>query len=243
MNKPVLKYHRVMLKLSGELFGGQSEKGINYKATEEIAQRIKNIRKQVAVDLAIVIGGGNIVRGKEKPTQVDEVTADQMGMLGTVINGLAFQEALERLGEPTRMMTAFEIKAMAEPYIRRRTLRHLDKDRIIILTGGIGTPGFSTDTTAAVRAKELGCDVVVKATSVDGVYSDDPKTNPQAQLFTTLTYQEAITRDLKVMDGTAFAFCRDKKIPIIVFNVNQLERLGDIVRGQQVGTLISSQKE
>lgn len=234
-----LKYKRVLLKLSGELLGGSSGQGIDFEAIEKISQQLINIKKETGVQLATVVGGGNIFRGRSRGSKVDEATADYMGMLATVINGLAFQEALERLGEPTRMLTAFEIEAVSELYIRRRAIRHLEKGRTIILTGGTGHPFFTTDSGAALRACEIGCDVILKATNVDGIYSEDPHKNPQAKLYKKLTYREAITQGLEAMDTTAFALCQKQKMPIIVFNIEKLNSLDTILKGEEIGTLVS----
>jgi uridylate kinase len=233
------KYKRVLLKLTGELFGGKDEHGIDFGSCERIARELLSIWKKTGLELAIVVGGGNIFRGRERTSLVDEATADYMGMLATIINGLALQEALERLGAPTRMMTAIEAKAIAEPYIRRRAQRHLEKGRIVIFTAGTGNPFFTTDSGAALRAIELNCDIILKATNVDGVYSQDPKQNPSARRFRHLTYQEAIEKGLEVMDATAFALCKRQKMPIIVFNINKLKQLDQLLRGTPMGTLVS----
>jgi uridylate kinase len=234
-----LKYRRVVLKLTGELFGEKGGRGINFAAYENIASQIIKIRKKTKVDLAIVVGGGNIFRGRERAIHVDEAIADYMGMLATVINGMALQEALERLGAPTRMLTAFEIRTVAEPYIRRRAIRHIEKGRVVILTAGVGSPFFTTDSGAALRAIELRCDAILKASDVDGVYSCDPNKNLKAKLYKNLTYQEALEKHLNVMDATAFALCQKHKMPIIVFNIKRLGDLGKILRGQKIGTLVS----
>jgi uridylate kinase len=234
-----LKYKRVLLKLTGELFGEKNGKGIDFRSFENISTQIIKIWKSSKVDLAIVVGGGNIFRGRERATNVDGATADYMGMLATVINGMALQEALERLGAPTRMMTAFEINSVAEPYIRRRAIRHIEKGRIVIFTAGVGNPFFTTDSGAALRAIEMNCDVILKATSVDGVYSEDPAKNPNAKLYDKLSYQEALEKNLQVMDATAFALCQKHKMPIIVFNVNRLKDIGSLLQGEKIGTLVS----
>lgn len=236
----MLKYKRVLLKLSGELFGDKNGKGIDFTSYERIAKELINAWKKTKIELAIVVGGGNIFRGRERNKKVDEVAADYMGMLATIINGMALQEALERLGAPTRMMTAFEIKAVAEPYIRRRAQRHLKKGRIVIFTAGVGSPFFTTDSGAALRAIEIGCDVILKATDVNGVYSDNPNKNPKAKLYKQLTYQEAIEKNLEVMDATAFALCKKQKMPIIVFNIKKLGSIGKILKGEKIGTLVSA---
>jgi uridylate kinase len=233
------KYKRVILKISGELFGFENDRGINFNSYDKIAKKIYKIHKNNNFELAIVVGGGNIFRGREKKREVDAAVADYMGMLATIINGMALQEALERLSAPTRMMTAFEVKAVAEPYIRRRAIRHLEKERIVIFTAGVGSPFFTTDSGAALRAIEINCDAILKATNVDGVYSKDPKKDKKAKLYKKLTYKQALKKDLKVMDATAFALCMREKMPIIVFNIEKLEKMGDILKGKNIGTLVS----
>lgn len=239
VTKGKLKYKRVLLKLSGELFGEKDGKGIGFDRFKEIAGQIAKIWKKTGIELAIVVGGGNIFRGRERASGVDEAAADYMGMLATVINGMALQDALERSGAPTRMMTAFEIRTVAEPYIRRRAIRHIEKGRVVIFTAGTGSPFFTTDSGAALRAIETHCDIILKATNVDGVYSKDPKVNPKAKLFKHLTYQEAIEKNLKVMDVTAFALCQKHKMPIIVFNVEKLKDMDELLKGKNFGTLVS----
>ncbi|MBI4157738.1 UMP kinase [Candidatus Woesebacteria bacterium] len=234
-----VKPKRVLLKLTGELFGDDNGKSINFSSINSIASEITKIWRKNKIDLAIVVGGGNIFRGRERQSAVDEATADYMGMLATVINGLALQEALERQGAPTRMMTAFEITSVAEPYIRRRAIRHLEKGRIVIFTAGVGSPFFTTDSGAALRAIEIKCDLILKATNVDGVFSDDPKKNPKAKLYKKLSYQEALEKGLNVMDATSFALCMRHKMPIVVFNINKLTSLNKIIQGSGFGTLIS----
>lgn len=233
-----LKYSRVLLKLTGDLFGNEKGKGINFEAFNEISEKIIRICKETKVQLAIVVGGGNIFRGRERDSKVDEPTADYMGMLATVINGMALQEAFERHEMPTRMMTAFEIKAVAEPYIRRRAIRHLEKGRVVIFTAGIGSPFFTTDTGAALRAVEINCDVLIKATNVDGIYSEDPKKNSHAKLHKKLNYNEVIKKELQIMDTAAFTLCRKHKIPIIVFNIKRLNDLTKIIKGSKIGTIV-----
>lgn len=239
MPKKALKYQRILLKLSGELFGDESRQGINFEACERMAKDLIKIWQQTGVKLAIVVGGGNIFRGRDRGQAVDEATADYMGMLATIINGLALQEALERLGAPTRMMSAIQVQVIAEPYIRRRAKRHLEKGRIVIFSAGTGNPFFTTDSGAALRAIEIGCDVILKATNVDGVYSDNPQTNSKAKLYKHLTYQEALEKGLEVMDATAFALCKRQKMPVIIFNINQFHNLDKILRGEHIGTLVS----
>lgn len=239
MGKADIKYKRVLLKLTGELFGNNNGKGINFSSFEGIAEQIISIHKKTKVELAIVVGGGNIFRGRERAKNVDEATADYMGMLATIINGMALQEAIERLGAPTRMMTAFEVRFVAEPYIRRRAIRHLEKGRIIILTAGVGSPFFTTDSGAALRAIELKCNLILKATNVDGIYSNDPRKNPKATFYKKLSYDEAIKKDLKIMDTTAFSLCKNHNMPIVVFNINKLNSIDKILKGKAIGTLVS----
>ena len=239
MSRSDIKYKRVLLKLTGELFGNKGGKGINFSSFESIAKQIITIWKKTNVEFAIVVGGGNIFRGRERAKNVDEATADYMGMLATIINGMALQEAIERLGAPTRMMTAFEVRFVAEPYIRRRAIRHLEKGRIIILTAGVGSPFFTTDSGAALRAIELKCNLILKATNVDGIYSEDPQKNHKAKFYKKLSYDEAIKKDLKVMDTTAFSLCKNHNMPIVVFNINKLKNIDKILKGKAIGTLVS----
>ncbi len=234
------KYKRVLLKLTGELFGFEKGKGINFSSYDSISKVLVNLVEKTKVELVVVIGGGNIFRGREKDLSVDEATADYMGMMATVINGLGLQEAIERNGKTTRMMTAFEVKSVAEPFIRRRAIRHLGKGHIVILAAGIGSPFFTTDTGAALRAAELKCDVLLKASNVDGVYSSDPKKDSKATKFEKLTFDESIAKNLKIMDTSAFQICKEKNIPITVFNINKLDSLEDILKGKTIGTLITN---
>ena len=233
-------YRCIVLKLSGEALQGRLGFGIDPLVLRDLAQQIKEV-KALGVRLAIVVGGGNIFRGLQTSanTGMERATADYMGMLATAINGLALQDALEHSGVPTRVMTAIEIAKVAEPYIRRRAMRHLEKGRTVIFVGGTGNPFFTTDTTAALRAMELGADVVLKATNVDGVYSADPSTNPKAKRFTTLTYMDVLKKGLRVMDATAVSLCMDGHMPIIVFNLHRRGNIKRVVCGQQVGTRVS----
>jgi len=241
--KSKLIYKRVLLKLGGELFGKKNGWGISFSAYERIAKDIIRIKRKNKIELAIVVGAGNIFRGREvEGLKTDETVADRMGMLGTIINGLALQEALERFGMPTRMMTAVRMDSIAEPFIQRRAIRHLEKGRILIFTGGVGSPFFTTDSAAALRACEINCDLILKATNVDGVYDSDPEKNQRAKRFEKLTYQEALEKRLKIMDNTAFALCQRKEKPIIVFNVNHINRIPEIVRGEQIGTLVTAKR-
>jgi uridylate kinase len=234
------KYRRVLIKLSGEALGDASGSGINPEAIHEMARQIREVR-EMGVDVVIVVGGGNIFRGLQGSAKgIERATGDYMGMLGTVINALALQDALEKQGVPTRVQSAITMSQVAEPFIRRRAVRHLEKNRVVIFGGGTGNPYFSTDTTAALRAAEVGADVILKATKVDGVYDSDPKKNPKAKRFDRITYIEALQKQLKVMDSTAFSLCMDNKMPIIVFNMFEGDNLARVVRGQKVGTLVSS---
>jgi len=232
------KFQRVLLKISGEALGAADGRGLDPKRTNAIARQVAEISR-AGVQLAIVIGGGNIVRGSDVlGTGMDPAVADTMGMLATVINGLALQDALERLKVDTRLQTAIPMHAAAEPYIRRRCLRHLDKGRVVILAGGTGSPHFTTDTAAALRACEIGAQVLLKATNVDGVYSDDPRKNAKAKRLKRLTYEDVLHKNLRVMDLTAVTLCRERKIPIIVFNVGKPGNIRRAVFGKTVGTSI-----
>jgi len=235
-----LKYKRILLKLSGEMFGGNKKEGIDFKSIEKIAITLLNLKKKFSIDLAVVIGAGNIFRGRMIDNRnFDRAQADYMGMLATIINCLALQGEIERLGGQTRLLSEITVTTVCEPFIRRRALRHLDKGRIVILGGGTGNPFFTTDSAAALKATELQCDVVLKGSNVDGVYDSDPKKNSGAKKFETLTYQYALEKGLMVMDSTAFALCQHEKIPIIVFDANKLENLEKIITGEKVGTLIT----
>lgn len=235
-----LKYQRVLLKLSGEALSGPQGFGIDPNQADDIAQRIAEI-KETGVDVAMVIGAGNLWRGRRGLERgMDRATADYMGMLATVMNALALMDALERIGIVTRVQSAIEMPSVAEPYIRRRAIRHLEKDRVVILGGGTGNPYFSTDTAAALRAMEIGADVLIKATKVDGVYDSDPEVNPEARLFDHLTYIDAINRRVEVMDSTAISLCMDNNLPILVLNLWSREDLRDALCGKEVGTLVDS---
>jgi uridylate kinase len=231
-------YKRIVLKLSGESLQGQSGYGIDISVTRSIASQIKQIHS-LGIEIAIVIGGGNILRGaKASQEGIDKSTADYMGMLATAINGMALQDALEKEGVFTRLQTAIEMRQIAEPYIRRRAIRHLEKKRVVIFVCGIGNPYFTTDTTAALRAAEIGADVILKATKVDGVYSDDPLKNNLAKRYTELTYIEVLNKQLKVMDSTAVSLCMDNKIPIVVFDLFKEGNLKNAVQGKNLGTVV-----
>jgi len=234
-----LKYKRILLKLSGEVMGGENGFGINIDEAEAIAQRVKEVH-QIGVEVAIVIGAGNLWRGKQGLEHgMDRATADYMGMLATVMNALALMDALERADVMTRVMTAIEMRAIAEPYIRRRAIRHLDKGRVVIFGAGTGNPFFSTDTAAALRATEIEANVVIKATKVDGVYDSDPKKNPNAVKFDTLNYIDVLNRRLQVMDPTAITHCMENHIPLLVLNLWDETALGKALMGEKIGTLIS----
>ena len=237
---PEAAYKRVLLKLSGEALMGEGSFGIDPKVTQAIASKIKSVT-ELNVQLAIVVGGGNIWRGFKASSQgMDRSAADYMGMLATVLNGLALQDALENNGIFTRVMTAIEMHQVAEPYIRRRAIRHLEKGRVIILAGGAGLPYFTTDTTAALRSMEIAAEVILmEKNQVDGVYDADPRLNPAATKFDRLTFKEALDRDLRVMDSTALTMCRDNNMPIIVFSL-QDDNLSKVVSGEPIGTLIKN---
>ena len=233
-----LKYRRILLKISGEALAGEQAFGISADVVRFIAEEVREVH-QLGVQIGMVIGGGNIFRGVEASAQgMDRSSADYMGMLATVINGLALQDALEKLTVDTRVQTAIEMREIAEPFIRRRALRHLEKRRVVIFVGGTGNPYFTTDTAAALRAMEITADVVFKATKVDGVYSADPKTDPTATKFDELSYIEVLSRRLKVMDSTAISLCMDNGFPIVVFNLQEKGRLRQLVFGERVGTLV-----
>lgn len=233
-----LKYKRILLKLSGEALAGPDGFGIDPMQAEDIAIRVQEVR-DLGVDVAIVIGAGNLWRGRRGLERgMDRATADYMGMLGTVMNALALMDAMERHDMVTRVQSAIEMHAVAEPYIRRRAIRHLEKGRVVILGGGTGNPFFSTDTAAALRAMEIDADVLIKATKVDGVYDKDPVKYPDAVRFDQLSYMETINRRLEVMDSTAISLCMDNKLPILVLNLWNPEDLKNAIRGEKVGTLV-----
>lgn len=236
------KFKRVLLKLSGEALAGEDGISIDPLRAEAIAKRVVPIH-EMGVELAIVIGAGNLWRGiLGLERGMDRATADYMGMLGTVMNALALMDAIERAGVVVRVQTAIEMRAVAEPYIRRRAIRHLEKNRVVILGGGTGNPFFSTDTAAALRAVEIGAEVLIKATKVDGVYDSDPVKNPDAKKFDRLTYIETLNRRLEVMDNTAVTLCMDNHLPILVLNFWEEQDLLNALRGEQVGTLVTSGK-
>jgi uridylate kinase len=231
-------YKKILLKLSGEALAGQNGFGIDTDVLKVLAAEIKEIHEK-GVQIGIVLGGGNIFRGIKGATKgMDRASADYMGMLATVLNCLALQDALEQVSVHTRVQSAIEMQELAEPYIRRRAVRHLEKNRVVIFGGGTGNPYFTTDTTAALRAMEIGSEVVIKATKVDGVYDADPQDNPQAKRFEELSYIEVLQRGLKVMDSTAISLCMDNQLPIIVCDLNQRGALRRVVDGEAVGTLV-----
>lgn len=233
-----LKYRRILLKLSGEALGTQGS-GIDAATVRSIAAEVKRVHA-LGVKVAMVIGGGNMWRGADAAaTGIDRATADYVGMLATVMNSLVMQDAMEKLGIATRVQTAIEMPPVAEPFIRRRAVRHLEKERVVILAAGSGNPFFTTDTAAALRAVELNADVLLKATKVDGIYDDDPMRNSQAQRFEQLSYMRALNMGLRVMDSTALSLCKDNAMPIIVFNLRQEGALEAIVRGEKCGTLVT----
>jgi uridylate kinase len=235
--KPV--YRRVLLKLSGEaLAGGHQKHRIDEKVVQAIARAVYDVRKS-GVEIALVIGGGNIYRGADGERMgMDRVSSDYMGMLATLITALALQNALEKIGAHTRVQSSIEMFKVAEPYIRRRALRHLEKGRIVIFAGGTGNPYFTTDTAAALRAIEIGADVILKATNVDGIYSSDPKKDPKAKKFKEITYIEAINRHLRVMDTTAITLCMENKLPIVVFSLHNPGNIRRVVQGESIGTVV-----
>lgn len=231
-------YRRILLKLSGEALAGDQGFGIDTKILKALAAEIKSVR-EAGVQIGIVVGGGNIFRGIKGTTEgMDRASADYMGMLATMLNCLALQDALENEGVHTRVQSAIEMRELAEPYIRRRAVRHLEKNRVVIFGAGTGNPYFTTDTTAALRAMETGSQVVLKATKVDGIYDADPKKNPQAKRFETLSYIDVLNRGLQVMDSTAISLCMDNRLPIIVFDLNEKDSLKRVVSGEAIGTLV-----
>jgi len=231
-------YGRILLKLSGEALAGERGLGFDFATLDRFAQEVKDV-VDLGVDMGLVIGGGNIVRGSQlSQLGMDRVSADYMGMLGTVINALAMQDALEKKGVDTRVMTAIRMEEVAEPYIRRRAIRHFEKGRAVIFAGGTGNPYFSTDTAAALRAIQMKADVIIKATSVDGIYSADPKKNPDAELYEKLSYRDVIVQGLGVMDQTAITLCAENHLPLIVLNLKHKGAIASAVRGERIGTIV-----
>lgn len=241
MSASAAVYKRILLKLSGEALQGTKSHGIAQHILVSIGKQIKEI-KGMGVDVALVLGGGNIFRGQENTASLgldlDRTVADYMGMMATVINGLALQDVLEKLGVPTRVMTAIDMERIAEPYIRRRAIRHLEKGRVVIFVAGTGNPYFTTDTAAALRAMEVGADVILKATKVDGVYTADPMKVKDARRFVQLKYLDVLKKNLKVMDATAVSLCMDNKLPIVVFNMAREGNIRKVVLGEKIGTTV-----
>ncbi len=237
---PQAKYRRIMLKLSGEALGGEGRAGICPEALHNMAEQIREVRA-LGVDVLVVVGGGNIFRGLPGSQKgIERATGDYMGMLATIINALALQDALEKLGVPTRVQSAITVAQVAEPFIRRRAIRHMEKGRVVIFAGGTGNPFFSTDTAAALRANEVGADVLLKATKVDGIYDCDPKKNPAARRYNQIHYLDALKQQLKVMDAAAFSLCMENKMPIIVFDFFKPHNLRRVVMGEKVGTRVGA---
>ena len=235
---PDLNYRRILLKISGEALAGDKGFGFDFDTITRLAQGIRDVAAMGA-ELGLVIGGGNIVRGSQiSRLGMDRVSADYMGMLGTVINALALQDVLERQGVDTRVMTAIRMEELAEPYIRRRALRHFEKGRTVIFAAGTGNPYFSTDTAAVLRAIQIKADVIIKATSVDGVYSADPKTNPDATFYEKMSYRDVMLGELGVMDQTAITLCKENSLPLIVLNIHRPGAVASALRGERVGTLV-----
>lgn len=237
-------YKRILLKLSGEILAGNENFGLDFAEVSDICGEIAFVAKQ-GIEIAMVVGGGNFIRGVQAVDHgMERVQADHMGMLATVINAFALQDALERLGIPTRVQTAIEMRAIAEPYIRRRALRHLEKGRIVIFAAGIGSPYFSTDTTAALRASEINADCLLKATKVNGIYDMDPMKFPDAKLLPTINYMEALQMQLKIMDAAAFSLCMDNRMPIVVFDVLQKGNLSKLlIEREHIGSIVSQTEE
>ena len=233
------KYKRILLKLSGEALAGDSKKGIDPNVIGEICDEIKKV-KQLGVEIAIVVGGGNFWRGRNGK-EMERTTSDYMGMLATVMHGLALHDALEARGMYTRVQTAIEMRQIAEPYIKRKALKHLERGRIVIFSCGTGNPYFTTDTTAALRAAEIEADVILVAKTIDGVYSADPKVDPNAIKYDKITYLDILNKDLKVMDSTATSLCRDNNIPLLVFGINEPENILKAVMGEKIGTLVEGE--
>ena len=233
------KYRRILLKLSGEALGGEDGVGICPEVIHQMASQIREVQ-ELGVQVVIVVGGGNIFRGLSGSERgIERATGDYMGMLATIINALALQDALEKAGVATRVQSAISMAQVAEPFIRRRAVRHLEKGRVVIFGGGTGNPYFSTDTAAALRANEIGAEIILKATKVDGVYDSDPKLNPQAKRFRQVSYLDALQQQLRIMDSTAFSLCMDNKMPIIVFDFRKPHNIKRVVLGEEVGTLVS----
>jgi uridylate kinase len=233
-----LAYASALLKLSGEALAGEKGQGLDFKVVEALADQVKAVH-EMGVRLSLVVGGGNFVRGTSASAQgLDRVSADYMGMLATVINALAVQDVLEKKGVMTRVMTAIRMESLAEPYIRRRAVRHLEKGRLVIFAAGTGNPFFSTDTAGVLRALEVEAEVILKGTNVDGIYTADPRKDPSAAFLPELSYQEAIVNGYAVMDANAFALCKENRLPIVVFNLSQPDAIARVLRGERVGTIV-----
>jgi uridylate kinase len=232
-------YRRALLKLSGEALAGERGIGLDFDAVGALADEIERVRA-MGVALGVVVGGGNIIRGATASVAgLDRVNADYMGMLATIINALAMQDTLEKRGVHTRVMTAIRMESLAEPYIRRRALRHLEKERVVLFAGGTGNPFFSTDTAAVLRALEMEAEVILKATNVDGVFTSDPKVDPEAEFLPQLSFHDALVKGYEVMDANAFGLCKANRLPIVVFNINEPDAIVRTLRGERVGTLVS----
>jgi len=233
-----LKYKRIILKVTGEVLAGAQRYGIDSKTVRDFSEEISEVHG-LGCEMALVMGGGNILRGSEASKEgMDRVSADTMGMLATVINSLALQDALEKIGVPTRVMSAIEMRQVAEPYIRRRAVRHLEKRRVVIFAGGTGNPYFTTDTTASLRATEINAEVILKATKVEGIYDVDPFKSSQAKFYSELTHMEVLKKELRVMDATAISLCMDNHLPIVVFNIMTKGNIRRVVCGERIGTLV-----
>lgn len=243
MSKPLYKWRRVLLKVSGEALAGDHAQNIDPKVTMSIAREVASVTR-LGIEVAIVVGGGNIFRGSSWAgcSGLDRSSADYIGMLATVMNAIFLQATMESIGIPTRVQTAFRMSEVAEPYIRRRAIRHLEKGRVVIFAAGTGNPFFTTDTAAALRCAEINAEVVLKATNVDGVYNDDPRLNPNAVLLDTLSYQDVTTKDLSVMDMTAITMCQENNIPVVVFNLSKPGNISKAILGESVGTLIGGEQ-
>lgn len=234
------KYRRILLKISGEILAGEQGYGIQPAVLEDLSSEIAGVHS-LSIEVAIVIGGGNIFRGiAASASGMERASADYMGMLATILNALALQNALERLGVATRVQSAIEMRQLAEGYIRRRAIRHLEKKRVVIFAGGTGNPYFSTDTAAALRAMEIGADVIMKGTKVNGIFEADPMTNPKAKMFAELPFLSILNKNLKVMDSTAITLCMDNNLPLIVFNLKERGNLKRIIQGDRIGTLVTA---
>ncbi len=233
------KYKRILLKLSGEVLAGDDKTGINIEVVGKISDKIKEI-VEMGVQVAIVVGGGNFWRGRRNGEQMEKTTADYMGMLATAMNGLALQDAIEARGVFTRLQTAIEMREIAEPFIKRKALKHLERGRVVIFACGTGNPFFTTDTGAALRAAEIEADAILLGKSIDGVYSADPKLDPTAKKYDEITYFDVLQKDLKVMDSTATALCKDNNMPLVVFGISDPENIVRVIRGEKIGTIVKN---